>query len=134
MGGDQAVTAGGVIAGIGCRAGCSAEEIIALLRRACADTGREVTAIAAPAFKRHEPGLHQAASDLALPLIVVEPAQISAAQARCLTRSVHAERTVGVSSVSEGCALAAAGAGSVLVLPRIASAAATCALAEATPA
>jgi cobalamin biosynthesis protein CbiG len=62
-------------------------------------------------------------------LLLVERDALIAAQAACVTRSECAERTLGVAAVAEGCALAAAGQGARLVLPRIASARATCALA-----
>jgi cobalamin biosynthesis protein CbiG len=47
-----------------------------------------------------------------------------------VTGSAIAQRATGTGSVAEGSALAAAGAGSQLILPRIACARATCALAE----
>ena len=64
-------------------------------------------------------------------VLLVADAALAAAQPGCVTRSAAAERVVGVGSVAEGSALAAAGPGGTLLLPRIASARATCALAEA---
>ena len=130
MGGDEAVSAR-VIAGLGMRMGCPADEIVALVRQASAASGQRVAALAAPAFKGGEAGLAQAAATLGLALILVENEALQAAQAGCVTRSALAARAVGVGSVAEGCALAACGAGSRLVLARIAGARATCALAEA---
>ena len=124
MGGDEAL-----IAGLGCRRGCGAAEIIALLRRAEAACGAPLAALAAPAAKCTEPGLIAAAAALNLPLRPIAPAALAAAQAGCVTRSPAAARALGVASVAEGCALAAAGEGGWLKLPRIASAAATCAVA-----
>ncbi len=118
-----------VIAGIGCRRGCPAEDIVALVRRAEAAAGCRVGALAAPAAKGHETGPHGAAAQLGVPLLLVAAAPLAAAQDRCVTRSACAARTLGVAAVAEGCALAAAGEGGALVLPRIASARATCALA-----
>ena len=121
-----------MIAGIGCRRDCPADDIVALVRAAVAAAGGgAVIALAVPAAKDHEPGLHAAAAALGVPLLLVTPAALAAVQGRCVTRSTCAERTLGVASVAEGCALAAAGAGARLVLPRIASARATCALAGA---
>ena len=125
---------GPVIAGIGCRRDCPAEAILAVLRRACAEAGCEAAALAAPAFKAGEPGLREAARRLGLALIPVEAAGLAAAQARCVTRSAHAAQATGFAAVAEGSALAAAGAGGRLILPRIAGGGATCALAEAAPA
>ena len=131
MGGGEAVSAGSVIAGIGCRRGCDEEDIVALVDRARRVTGRSVASLAAPAFKSGEAGLHRAAERLGLALILVDRAALAAAQARCTTLSVRAEQATGVASVAEGSALAAAGADGRLLLPRIAGRAATCALAEA---
>lgn len=100
-----------------------------LVRRACEAAGRAPSALAAPSFKRGEAGL-AAAGVLGLELVLVEDAALAAMQARCPTRSAVARAAVGVGSVAEGSALAAAGPGGRLLLPRIASAAATCALAE----
>jgi cobalt-precorrin 5A hydrolase len=129
MGGGEAMTRH-LIAGIGCRRDCPAEAIVAVLRQACDAAGRPATALAAPAFKAAEAGLRDAATQLGLELILVDPAPLAAAQARCVTRSAHAERTTGVASVAEGSALAAAGPGSRLVVPRITGSGTTCALAE----
>jgi cobalamin biosynthesis protein CbiG len=125
------IMSGRVIAGFGCRRGCPAESIIAVLRRACALAGRCADALAAPEFKAGEAGLQEAAGRLGLALIMVEPASLAAAQARCVTHSVRAAQATGVASVAEGSALAAAGAGGRLILPRISGEGATCALAEA---
>ena len=121
----------GIVAGIGCRKDCPTEDVLAVVREACLVSGRAVRALAAPEFKRDEAGLHGAARSLGVPLILVGAADLAAAQPRCVTRSAIAERTTGAGSVAEGSALAAAGAGSQLILPRIAGARATCALAEA---
>ncbi len=128
MGGDEAL-----IGGIGCRRGTGAAVIVALVRAAEAACGAPLAALAAPAAKCAEPGLIAAAAALGLPLHPVSPAALAAAQPRCVTRSAAAARAVGVAAVAEGCALAAAGQGGWLRLPRIASAAATCAVAVRAP-
>lgn len=122
-----------IAAGLGCRRGCGAEEIAALVRRAEALAGRTADALAAPASKRDEAGLHGAARLLGLPLHFVDRAALLAVQPRCATVSDAALRAVGVASVAEGAALAVAGGR--LLLPRIAGPRATCALAgpEAPP-
>lgn len=125
-----------IVAGIGCRKGCAADEIVALVRRAVAEAGAahcRLTALAAPAFKRAEPGLCEAATILALPLLHVGDDRLKAVQAECPTRSAPALAATGHGSVAEAAALAAAGPGARLVLARISSAAATCALAERGP-
>jgi len=126
-----------VVAGLGSRRACEAHEIVALVGEAIdrarnhAGIGRcRVTALAAPAFKKDERALLDAATDLGLPLLWIEEAAMHAAEPRCETRSDRALEATGFASVAEAAALAAAGPGSRLILPRINSAAATCALAE----
>ena len=116
-----------IVAGIGCRTGCLAEDLAAVVRLAAATAGRTVGALAAPGFKQHEPGLHEAARLLGLPLVFVDFAALQAVQPRCPTRSGLAERATGVASVAEGAALAASGGR--LVLTRVSLGGATCALA-----
>ena len=122
-----------VVAGIGCRKDCPAEDILAVVQRACGAAGRAADALAAPSFKAAEAGLHGAAASLGLRLILVEPDALAAAQPRCVTFSAIAARATGAASVAEGCALAAAGPHARLLLPRLAAARATCALAESIP-
>ena len=120
-----------IVAGIGCRTGCSAEEIADLVRRAAGLSACEPTALATPEFKAEEPGVQAAAFLLGLALLRVSADDLAAAQPRCITRSARAEAATGAASVAEGSALAAAGPLARLRLPRIASAGATCAIAVA---
>jgi cobalt-precorrin 5A hydrolase len=122
MAGGEAV----IVAGIGCRRGCPADAIVALVRQA-ETLAAPVAALAAPAFKRNEPGLLQAADRLGVPLLFVEDTALAAAQVLCVTRSDAAERATGFASVAEAAAL---GAGGVLLLPRLTGAGVTCALAR----
>jgi len=115
-----------IVAGIGCRRGCRADEIVALVREAEALAG-PVDALAAPAFKRDEPGLLEAALRLGLVVRFVTAEALSAAQEDCVTFSDVVERTTGFASIAEAAALAGGGS---LVLPRIASDHATCAVAS----
>ncbi len=118
-----------IVAGVGCRTGVGGDEIAALVRGAATAAGLTPAALAAPAFRAVEPGVIAAAAVLGLPMIWVAPADLAAAQPRCITRSARAAAAVGVASVAEGCALAAAGADAVLLVPRIAGRHATCAIA-----
>ncbi len=129
MVGDQAL----IVAGIGCRRHCRPEEIVALVREAEALAGMAATKLAAPEFKRSEPGLLAAAARLGTPLAWVDGDSMAAAQSRCLTRSAVAASRVGHASVAEAAALAAVGPRGRLLLPRIAAATATCALASGNP-
>lgn len=119
-----------VIAGLGFRRDCPADDLIAVVHRAATQRGRQVDALAVPDFKADEVGVQDAARTLALPLIRIARAALHGAQGRCLTRSEIAREASGFASVAEACALAAVGDAGRLILPRIANARATCALAE----
>ena len=116
-----------IVAGLGFRNGCGAEDIVRLVQAAQAQAGCAAGSLAAPGWKRDAPGLHDAAARLGLPITFIDRAALLAVQPRCSTRSVVAERETGVASVAEGAALAASGGR--LLLPRIAGGGATCALA-----
>ena len=116
-----------IVAGLGCRKDCPAAEIVAVVRAAEAAAGRRAGGLAAPAFKREEAGLREAAGLLALPLAFVEQQALSDVQDRCVTLSDVAQHATGFASVAEAAALAASGG--PLLLPRIAGKRATCALA-----
>ncbi len=116
-----------IVAGLGCRRGCAAEAIVALVREAEARAGCRAERLAAPAFKRDEAGLRLAAERLGLPLVFAERDRLVAVQCLCPTPSAAALRASGLASVAEAAALAVSGG--PLLLPRIAAAGATCALA-----
>lgn len=115
-----------IVAGIGCRRGCPAEDIVALVRRAAAIAGAPAQ-LAAPDFKNAEPGLREAARILGLELVFVDHAALQAAQPECPTRSHLAQHHTGLASVAEAAALAGGGR---LLLPRIDNGRATCALVQ----
>ncbi len=120
-----------IVAGIGCRRDCAAEEVLALVRLAAARAGAAPAALATSAAKATTPALREAAAALALPLLPVTGRALEAAASRCVTRSAASLGATGLPSLAEAAALAAAGAGSRLLLPRIAGTRATCALAAA---
>jgi len=119
----------GLVAGLGCRRGVPAASVLALLDQAARAAGGAPSRLAVPDFKHDEPGLWQAASSLGLPVLRVSHEALRAQQRRCVTRSARVESRVGVLSVAEACALAAAGPGGRLVLARISRNGVTCALA-----
>ncbi len=123
MAGDEAV----IVAGLGFRGGCAADDIVRLVQAAQVQAGCVAGLLAAPWWKRDAPGLHAAAARLGLPVAFIDDAALLAVQPRCPTRSAVAERETGVASVAEGAALAASGGR--LLLARIAHSGATCALA-----
>jgi cobalt-precorrin 5A hydrolase len=121
-----------IVAGIGCRAGASAQDIEAALAAALAQARLgSVGVIATSAGKGGEHGITAAASARGVRLVVVPQADLEAAGARTATHSDRVLALTGVPSIAEAAALAAAGPGSRLLLPRIAVGPATCALAIA---
>ena len=124
MGGDQAM----IVAGLGFRTTCMAEELVALVLAVGDAAGVKVTALAVPDFKAEASQLVQAAKCLALEILPVSHDALTEVQSRCPSRSAAALSVVGLASVAEACALAAAGPGGQLLAPKTASAAATCAL------
>ncbi|PIU07076.1 MAG: precorrin methylase [Methylobacterium sp. CG08_land_8_20_14_0_20_71_15] len=131
MGVEEAVSAV-VVAGIGFRKGTGAQEIVALVREAQAQAGLDAARLGALATAEDRAGeapVVTAAAALGLPLSAVPDAALREADARVPTRSPRMEATRGVGSLAEAAALATCGPGGRIVLPRIASAGATCALA-----
>jgi cobalt-precorrin 5A hydrolase len=116
-----------IIAGLGCRPGVEDTAILVLLREAARGLP-PVTHLAAPAFRREVAALYRAAAALDLPLLFVEQAALERVQPLCPTRSEAALATIGLASVAEACALAAAGEGARLLRPRISGAGVTCAI------
>lgn len=121
-----------IVAGIGCRAGATAQEIDAAIAAALSNGGLAKDAlklIATSAAKEMERGIAAAASARGLPLKLVAQSDLEAAGERAVTKSERVRELMGVPSVAECAALAAAGASARLVVPRVAVGPATCALA-----
>ena len=122
-----------IVAGVGFRRSVAAEEIVMLVEQALhrASLARDalkslatIDALAAlPAFTEAARRLDVVAAPVA------EPA-LSAAAPRVRTQSARSLAAHGVGSVAEAAALAAAGPHAELILERIASPSATCALAR----
>jgi cobalt-precorrin 5A hydrolase len=121
---------GRIAIGVGCRLGCRAEAIEALVRQAL---DRVPDARRPGLFtirdKNGEPGLAEAADHLGLELVFLSRDALREQARSVVTRSPRAEARFGVPSVAEAAALAGAGAGSVLLVPRISGQGATCAVA-----
>ena len=118
--------------GLGCRKGVSGEVIASLVREALASIEQNgPAALFTVDAKRHEAGVAQAAQALAMPLHFLTQEALAAVSDLAQTRSPRVEALFGVPSVAETAALAGAGAGAVLILPRIARDDATCAIARA---
>lgn len=80
--------------------------------------------------KRDEAGLCEAALLLGTRIVFLPLDALVARRGDVLTRSARVEAMLGVGSVAEAAALAGAGAGSVLLGPRVTGARVTCAIAR----
>ena len=105
------------VVGIGCRKGASAEEIERAVALAAAQ-GHRLSALATGLTKRAETGLIEAGARLGLPLVFVAAVELAEAAPRAASRSARVEALLGVPSLAETAALAAAGPGSRLLGPR----------------
>ena len=110
-----------IVAGVGCRSGVAASEIVAALEQACAAAALQrgrIKALATGVLKAGEPGLRDASIKLQLPLIVCTADELTAVESRLLTHSAKSLAATGSGSLSEGAALAAVGRDSRLLFPR----------------
>ncbi|HWK47014.1 MAG TPA: cobalamin biosynthesis protein [Stellaceae bacterium] len=118
--------------GVGCRPGCSADEIIALIETSIALAGRpghRLAGLFTSADRGREAGLIEAARRLGCGLVGFAHARLMAEQDRLDSPSATVLRAIGVPSVAEAAALAASGPDGILVVPKLRSAAVTCAIA-----
>jgi cobalt-precorrin 5A hydrolase len=127
-----------IVAGVGCRRGAPAPDIETAIRTALQSAGiaaDALDAIATAQAKGAEAGIAVAAEKLGVRVVLVPEADLKAASERSTTRSERVLALIGVPSVAEAAALAAAGPSARLVSPRLVIGAATCALAatEAAP-
>jgi cobalt-precorrin 5A hydrolase len=130
MVGDQTMSPK-IAIGVGCRYGCPAELIEAVVRQALGRApAAERLGLFTIADKRGETGLTEAADSLGLDLIILPREALREKTPFVQTRSIRTESLFGVPSVAEAAALAGAGPGSVLILARIANEGATCAVAR----
>ena len=125
-----------LVIGLGCRQGCSAVHLIALIKQSLDKAGLALSAISALASietKQHEPGLLQVAAQLNFRLEVFSAEQLAPFSSRLSHHSTIAFEHTGCYGVAESAALALAeqlgdGPASVLIT-RQKSSAATFALA-----
>lgn len=116
-----------IVAGFGFRASASCESLRSAL--ACAATGHQVTALAAPADKADATCLRDLAAETGLAVHPVGVAELEAVLTFTISAVSRSQRNTG--SVAEAAALAAAGPGARLLAARQISQdrRATCALA-----
>ena len=108
--------------GVGCRRGVGGAAIAALVTRArsLAAVEHEAAVLFSHERKRDEAGLIAAAAELGLSLQFLPVEVLREVEGRVETGSAVSAKLLGVTSVSEAAALAGAGSGARLVLPRIA--------------
>ena len=122
-----------IVAGIGFRRSVAADEIVALVELALdrASLARDALGrLATIAALAETPAFKEAARRLNVTAMPVTESVLAAAAPHVRTQSERSLAAHGVGSVAEAAALAAAGPDADLVLERIASASATCALAR----
>lgn len=121
-----------IVAGVGCRAGASAEEIEQVVRLAL-DIFKfpveRLDALATESAKATEPAFVEAARRLTVTLSVCTLDELDRVAGRVLTASRLVLETKGVPSIAEASALVIAGRNARLLGTRVASARATCAIA-----
>jgi cobalt-precorrin 5A hydrolase len=119
--------------GIGCRRNAPVEDIEAVITQALSAASLSAAAIdviATENEKATEPALVEAARRLGCPLRGFAASELASMSDLAVTRSERVQRLKGVPSVAETAALAAIGRGGRLIVPRVANATATCALAS----
>jgi cobalt-precorrin 5A hydrolase len=118
--------------GVGCRLGSSAHTIEALVRQALDHSPEaEPMGLFTIQDKSRETGLIEAAGHLGIDLIFLSRDALREQAPFVRTQSTESQSRFGVPSVAEAAALAGAGAGGKLIVPRIAGQGVTCAIAEA---
>ncbi len=123
--------------GVGCERGCPAEELITLARETLAAAGLAEGAVACVAsldLKADEPAVHALEEALGVPARFFSAAELEVLTPRLANPSSVVFREVGCHGVAEGAALAAAGEGGELAVPKTRARRATCALARAAAA
>ncbi|MBO6783085.1 MAG: precorrin-3B C(17)-methyltransferase [Alphaproteobacteria bacterium] len=119
--------------GVGCERGCSADELVGLVRDTLDEAGlapESVAGIFSIDVKADEPAVHAVAEDLGVSARFMSADSLEAETPRLANPSEIVFREVGAHGVAEAAALAAAGPRSNLVVPKRKSARATCAVAR----
>lgn len=118
--------------GVGCQRGASTTELMALVRRTLATHALEGAAVALLCSidsRKDEPAVRALAQRLDVPTRFYSAKRLERETPRLASPSDIVFRIVGCHGVAESAALAAAGAGGMLVVPKQASRRATCAIA-----
>jgi cobalt-precorrin 5A hydrolase/precorrin-3B C17-methyltransferase len=120
--------------GVGCVRDAKAGSVVALIEATLAEVGLAEAAIGglfSLDLKQDEPALHAAAVRFGVPFRVFDAATLAKEEPRLASPSEAVERAVGVKSVAEASALAAAGRDGTLIVAKRRNDEATCAIARA---
>lgn len=117
--------------GLGARRDVSAADLVDLVRRVAGDLGVALSdsALFTTESKSTEPGFHDAARQLGLPLTFLPLEALKERRGAAKTHSPRVQAMFGVGSVSEAAALVGAGPRSRLLAPRQSTPTAACAIA-----
>ena len=125
-----------LVIGLGCRLGCSVDELLALIEQSLGQAGialQSIHALASIDLKRDEAGLIQLAAQLKLQLEVFSSRQLAPFASQLSQQSARAFEATGCFGIAESAALALAeqlgGAAARLLITRKNSSGATFALA-----
>lgn len=120
-----------IVVGMGWRKAALAENALELVARSLRMAGGITPDyIAAPDFKNGDDLPELVARAWGAAVLWVDYARLEQMQAACQTASAMVSGHVGLASVAEACALAGAGVGATLRLPRQVFCGVTCAVAE----
>jgi len=135
MGDDELILHPPVLAlGVGCERGCDSAELSALVRQTLDEAGLSANSVALVTsidLKADEEAVHALAAELGVPARFFTAAELEAEAPRLANPSDIVFQETGCHGVSEGAALAAAGKDGELLVPKVKSARATCAIAKA---
>lgn len=121
--------------GVGCARGAAPRELVGLARRALrrADLSpASVACVVSVELKEDEEAVHALARELDAPARFFSPERLEAETPRLANPSAAVFRETGCHGVAEGAALAAAGPDAELVVAKLKSRSATCAIARAS--
>uniref|UniRef100_I2PYE9 Cobalamin biosynthesis protein CbiG n=1 Tax=Desulfovibrio sp. U5L TaxID=596152 RepID=I2PYE9_9BACT len=105
-----------LVAGVGCRRGTPAEDILSLLAHVCREKGLAVASVGLVASieaKRDEPGIREAAASLGAELRFFTAGELAGVTAP--NPSERVAKHMGVGSVCEAAAMLASGSGKLLI-------------------
>jgi cobalt-precorrin 5A hydrolase len=100
-----------LVAGIGCRRGCSARSLLQLIEDSVQSEGltvQAITALASIDLKSSEPGLRDVADMLGVPLVLFSADELARFEPQLSHRSTVAFDATGCYGVAESAALASA--------------------------